>query len=244
MTGPAPAVVAQAPITVALPRIGVDLVPLSRISQLREPPSAPALHRMLTPAELRLSDEAGAAGRLAAKEAVFKLFGTPGGPVPWLSTEILPGPGGRPTLRLTGRAARLAREAGLGPVDLSISHDGGWAVAVAVAVITSPTPPTALISSTQEATESRSNRTKGIAMSSAVDTTGIDKVRDWILGRHPDRSELAYDVNIIENRLVDSLAFVELVYAIEDASGQEIDFDTIDVEDFQSLATIQRAFFS
>ncbi|WP_233521936.1 acyl carrier protein [Streptomyces triticagri] len=81
-------------------------------------------------------------------------------------------------------------------------------------------------------------------MSSSVDTQGIDKVRDWILGRHPDRTELAPDVNIIENRLVDSLAFVELVYAIEDASGREIDFDAIDVEDFQSLATIERAFFS
>ncbi|RFU83345.1 acyl carrier protein [Streptomyces triticagri] len=77
-----------------------------------------------------------------------------------------------------------------------------------------------------------------------MDTQGIDKVRDWILGRHPDRTELAPDVNIIENRLVDSLAFVELVYAIEDASGREIDFDAIDVEDFQSLATIERAFFS
>lgn len=81
-------------------------------------------------------------------------------------------------------------------------------------------------------------------MSSAVDTTGIEKVRDWIIGRHPDLTELAFDVNIIENRLVDSLAFVELVYAIEDASGAEIDFDTIDVEDFQTLATIQRAFFA
>jgi len=81
-------------------------------------------------------------------------------------------------------------------------------------------------------------------MSSAVDTTGIEKVRDWILGRHPDRTELAFDVNIIESRLVDSLSFVELVYAIEDASGAEIDFDTIDVEDFQTLNTIQRAFFA
>lgn len=77
-----------------------------------------------------------------------------------------------------------------------------------------------------------------------MSATGIEKVRDWILGRHPDRTELAADVNIIENRLVDSLSFVELVYVIEDASGAEIDFDNIDIEDFQSLQTIEKAFFA
>ncbi|MFE9613357.1 acyl carrier protein [Streptomyces sp. NPDC006012] len=77
-----------------------------------------------------------------------------------------------------------------------------------------------------------------------MSSTGIEKVRDWILGRHADRTELAADVNIIENRLVDSLSFVELVYVIEDASGAEIDFDNIDIEDFQSLATIEKAFFA
>ncbi|MEU8566795.1 acyl carrier protein [Streptomyces pathocidini] len=75
-------------------------------------------------------------------------------------------------------------------------------------------------------------------------TTGIDKVRDWILGRHPERTELGHDVNLIESRLVDSLSFVELVYAIEDASGTEIDFDAIDIEDFQTLASIEKAFFA
>jgi len=121
-----------------LPRVGVDLVPLSRIPQLLTPGSGPALDRMLTPEERRLSDEAGAAGRLAAKEAVFKLFGATAGPLPWLATEILPGPGGRPRVRLTGRAAHLAEEAGLGPIDVSISHDGGWAIAVAAAVAVPP----------------------------------------------------------------------------------------------------------
>jgi acyl carrier protein len=79
--------------------------------------------------------------------------------------------------------------------------------------------------------------------SASIQSVGIDKVRDWILGRHADLTELADDVNIIDTRLVDSLSFVELVYAIEGATGVEIDFDAIDVKDFQSLATIQKAFF-
>jgi acyl carrier protein len=77
-----------------------------------------------------------------------------------------------------------------------------------------------------------------------VSAAGIDKVRDWILGRHPERTELAADVDLIESRLVDSLAFVELVYTIEDAAGIEVDFDNIDIEDFQTLATIEKAFFA
>ncbi|AEW96636.1 MULTISPECIES: phosphopantetheine-binding protein [Streptomycetaceae] len=74
-------------------------------------------------------------------------------------------------------------------------------------------------------------------------SAGIDDVRDWILGRHPERDSLAPDENLIESRLVDSLSFVELVYAIEAASGVEIDFDSIDIQDFQTLSAIEKAFF-
>ncbi|MGP3983168.1 holo-ACP synthase [Streptomyces sp. KR80] len=137
MTQPSPA-----PPT---PRIGVDLVPIARVPALLVPESGPALHRMLTARELSLCrtadgapDAAGIAGRLAAKEAVFKLFAATGQPLPWLSTEILRGPGGRPEVRLCGRAADLAERAGLGPIDVSISHDGGFAIAVAAAAAHAP----------------------------------------------------------------------------------------------------------
>ncbi|MBF9067274.1 holo-ACP synthase [Streptacidiphilus fuscans] len=127
------------------PRIGVDLVPLARVGELLGEllgsGSRPLLGRMLSEHELRISvtpdgapDPAGLAGRLAAKEAVFKLFGATGQPVPWQGIEILRGPGGRPEVRLAGPAADLAARAGLGPIDISISHDGGFAIAVAAAV--------------------------------------------------------------------------------------------------------------
>lgn len=75
-------------------------------------------------------------------------------------------------------------------------------------------------------------------------STGIDEVRSWILSRHPERNSVAADENLIESRLVDSLSFVELVYAIEGASGVEIDFDNIDIQDFQTLSAIEKAFFA
>jgi acyl carrier protein len=74
-------------------------------------------------------------------------------------------------------------------------------------------------------------------------SAGIDDIRDWILSRHPDRESIASDENLIESRLVDSLSFVDLVYVIENATGIEIDFDSIDIQDFQTLSAIEKAFF-
>lgn len=131
-----PALVSAAPAT----RVGVDLVPLTRVADLLAASAGRALHRMLSSEELSLArtpdgaaDPEGIAGRIAAKEAVFKVLSATGQTLPWLGIEILRGTGGRPDVRLSGRAADLAEQAGLGPVDVSISHSGGFAVAVAVA---------------------------------------------------------------------------------------------------------------
>ncbi|MEV4880799.1 holo-ACP synthase [Streptomyces cyaneofuscatus] len=139
------------------PLIGVDLVPLARVGELLEPGAGlgagPVLGRFLSADELAASrtpdgepDRAGIAGRLAAKEAVFKLLGAVGRPVPWQGIEVLRGPGGRPGVRLSGAAAELAQHAGLGPIDVSISHDGGFAIAVAAATTSRPRPLDHLIS--------------------------------------------------------------------------------------------------
>ncbi|MFI9119543.1 holo-ACP synthase [Streptomyces bikiniensis] len=145
--------------------VGVDLVPLSRVRELLGPDtgtgtglvtgpgpgpgpgpgsgSGALLRRFLSSEELAASltpdgapDPSGIAGRLAAKEAVFKLLGSVGKPLPWQGIEVLRGPGGRPGVRLSGRAAELARTAGIGPIDVSISHDAGFAIAVAAATTT------------------------------------------------------------------------------------------------------------
>ncbi|MFE5715243.1 holo-ACP synthase [Streptomyces sp. NPDC056501] len=132
------------------PLIGVDLVPFSRVRELLDPGIGPLLRRYLSAEELTVSrtpdgapDQARIAGRLAAKEAVFKLLGAVGRPVPWQGIEVLRGPGGRPGIRLSGRAAELARDAGLGPIDVSISHDAGFAIAVAASSTSADRPRTA-----------------------------------------------------------------------------------------------------
>ncbi|UQA94124.1 holo-ACP synthase [Streptomyces halobius] len=118
-------------------RVGIDLVPFGRVREMAERENGLALPRMLSEEEMRLSrtagvpDIAGIAGRLAAKEAVFKLFRARGQTLPWLDIEILKADGGWPVVRLSGRAAELARTAGFQHIEVSITHDEPCAVAVA-----------------------------------------------------------------------------------------------------------------
>ncbi|MGH2668363.1 MAG: holo-ACP synthase [bacterium] len=68
------------------------------------------------------------AARFAAKEAAFKALGTGWPRLSWQEVEVassIPS-GGRPQLRLSGRAAELA--GGAQPA-ISLAHDGGLAVA-------------------------------------------------------------------------------------------------------------------
>lgn len=73
------------------------------------------------------------AARFAAKEAVMKVLGVGIGAVAFQDIEVTAEPSGRPSLRLTGRAATLASEAGVSTWHLSLSHSDLVAVAVAAA---------------------------------------------------------------------------------------------------------------
>jgi acyl carrier protein len=74
-------------------------------------------------------------------------------------------------------------------------------------------------------------------------TGNVAEVRDWILHKHPEREVIELDLDLIENRLSDSLSFVEFVFAIESASGVSIDVEAIDIDDFRTLAAIEKKFF-
>ncbi|MEU3448092.1 holo-ACP synthase [Streptomyces thermolilacinus] len=129
----------------AISRLGIDLVPFSRVDRMLADNPEALTRRMLTPREIPLCfpggvpDVPGIAGRLAAKEAVFKLFHTSSGPLPWRDIDIGKERGGRPVVRLGGRAGELARQAGIGHIEISIAHDEPCAIAVAGAVCAGPT---------------------------------------------------------------------------------------------------------
>lgn len=73
-------------------------------------------------------------------------------------------------------------------------------------------------------------------------TPELQKITDWILERHSDMTEIDLDADLIENRLIDSLAFVEFVFLIEQVSGKPVNTDTLEVDDLRSLRRISENF--
>lgn len=71
--------------------------------------------------------------RLAAKEAVLKALGTGVRGVSMDEVEVVSEPSGRPALRLHGRATGIAETLGLSGFEVSLCHEGGFALAVVIA---------------------------------------------------------------------------------------------------------------
>ncbi len=120
---------------------GVDIVEISRIARAVAQFGDRFLERVYTPAEIRLAAgrPAELAARFAAKEAVAKALGVgvkmlsvTG--IGWHEVEVLSRPSGQPTLALRGQAKTLAEAQGWSAWAISLSHDGGIAIAFVVAL--------------------------------------------------------------------------------------------------------------
>ncbi|MDU7360852.1 MAG: holo-ACP synthase [Propionibacteriaceae bacterium] len=109
--------------------IGTDLVVVERFAAAlaRQPGLA---ERLLTEGERSRPMESRAA-RFAAKEALAKALGSPGG-LRWLDCEVVRDEHRRPSFRCTGTVAQRLDELGVQQVHLSLSHDGGFATAMVV----------------------------------------------------------------------------------------------------------------
>ncbi len=116
--------------------LGIDLVDVARMERLleRHPERAPA--RLFTDEERshcggRASPAECLAARFAAKEAFLKALGTGYGTgIAWREIEVRSSPRGRPSLRISGLAARELQRLGGSRVHLSFTHEGGYAVAI------------------------------------------------------------------------------------------------------------------
>lgn len=112
-------------------RVGTDLVEVARLERLLGAVGEPLLTRVWTPVER--ADSRGRAeslaARWAAKEAALKALGVGVDAFPMTDIEIAAGP----SLVLRGRALQAAQELGLDQWAVSLSHDGGYALAFVVA---------------------------------------------------------------------------------------------------------------
>lgn len=111
--------------------VGIDVVQVERFA--RALGRTPRLRdRLFTAEEQKGTRVESLAARFAAKEAVAKALGAPGG-MRWHDAEVVRGIGGRPALVVRGTVADEAAAQGIRSWHLSLSHDGGVATAVVVA---------------------------------------------------------------------------------------------------------------
>ena len=110
--------------------VGIDVVDIARFERaLTRTPGLAA--RLFTPQE-RVLPPHSLAARFAAKEALAKALGAPGG-LAWTDAEVRTEGSGRPVLEVRGTVAARAAELGVVSWHLSLSHDAGVASAVVIA---------------------------------------------------------------------------------------------------------------
>lgn len=118
--------------------IGVDTVEIARIQRFLDQGNQPLLDRLFSTHEqqyclARKQSAACLAARFAAKEAFVKALGTGlRDGLSWVEMEVRNDRLGKPSLHLSGRTQELVAERGLLTIQLSLSHDGGHAVAFVV----------------------------------------------------------------------------------------------------------------
>ncbi len=110
--------------------IGIDLVKIERIEKLMDRYGEKALRRFLSPEEMLLVKNARtAAGFWAAKEACSKALGCGiGAECGFHDIVLSKSPKGAPLLALS---ETVSTRFGITDASVSITHDGGFAIAVA-----------------------------------------------------------------------------------------------------------------
>jgi holo-[acyl-carrier protein] synthase len=123
---------------VAVAGIGTDLARVGRFQRFLSAERLPVLERLFTEGErayalAKKNPAPHLAARFAAKEAFLKALGLglrEG--ISWQDLEVVNDHLGCPSLRISGRAAEIFQQRGLGICHLSYSHDGEYAVATVV----------------------------------------------------------------------------------------------------------------
>jgi len=110
--------------------VGVDAVDLNRFE--RAILKTPRLIERLFTKDERLGSARTLAGRFAAKEAFIKSVGDPRG-MNWQEVSVDKDALGKPSISVSGATAEIAGAAGIDKFHLSITHDGGMAIAFVVA---------------------------------------------------------------------------------------------------------------
>ena len=116
--------------------IGIDITEIEKIAKSIE--SEAFQRKVFTSAELEICSEVKnraecLAGKFAAKEAFMKALSAGIRQAVWFTQiEVLNDVSGKPIVNVSGEAAKRLEENGAKQVHVSISHSGGFAVAVVI----------------------------------------------------------------------------------------------------------------
>ena len=113
---------------------GVDIIEISRVSQVLERYGQRFLNRVYTPGEIAYCRErpANLAARFAAKEATMKALGTGIRGVGWKDIEVVNLKSGAPAIKLHSRGKQRAQQLAVQEISVSLSHSRDYAVAFVV----------------------------------------------------------------------------------------------------------------
>lgn len=112
--------------------IGIDIIEIARIEKAISRWGDGFLRRVYTDPELKLyrNQPSSLAARFAGKEAVIKALGPQTKGISWREIEILSDSGGKPSVRLHGKAQEQADSLGLDKLAISLSHSKEYAIAL------------------------------------------------------------------------------------------------------------------
>lgn len=121
---------------------GNDIIRISRVQESIEKIGETFLKRVYTEEEIsycesrRMCKYQSYAARFAAKEAVYKaLAPKTSKEIEWKNIEVKREENGNPYVELHGKLKEIAKEKGINSMDISLSHDGDYAMATVVAQI-------------------------------------------------------------------------------------------------------------
>jgi len=118
--------------------IGIDIVDIERVNRLLDRYKDRFVKRVFTEEEEKyayrsIKPAERLAGRFAVKEAFMKAIGTgKSNGILWRDVETVRGPLGRPKVKLYGKANKYMNMLNGNNVHVSITHDGGKAIAFVV----------------------------------------------------------------------------------------------------------------
>lgn len=73
----------------------------------------------------------------------------------------------------------------------------------------------------------------------STSTQQMDQIKSWLLAKKPELQDIDPDFDLIENRVIDSLGFIEFVLFLEEVRGREIELHAGSADVFRTLRSIQ-----